>query len=172
MLRGRLRVTSGLCDRRLQPTTLFLRGRRGCTTSVRHTVCGRRCAWTESDIGSRSTRACRWVVKMCVRGGQLFGVSQNEQTSTPSGRRDLAKGQLFGADSKLGNVSRSEASASGLSNRSTEWPDGWCSNEPRLSRYRSSGQCRWQGERDHLETSVSNRTVVQSRARWVASRRR
>jgi hypothetical protein len=100
MLRGRLRVTSGLCDRRLQLTTLFLRGRRGCTTSVMHTVCGRRCAWTESDIGSRSTRACRWVVKMCVRGSQLFGAGQNEQMSTLSGRRDLAKGWLFGADSK------------------------------------------------------------------------
>lgn len=172
MLRGHLRVTSGLCDRRPQPTTSVLRERRGCTTSVRHMVRGRRCAWTESDIGSRSTRACRWVVKMCVRGSQLFGGDQNGQASTPGGRRDLAKGQLFGADSKLGNVSRSEASVSGLSNRSNEWPDGWCSKEPRLSRHRSSGQCRWQGEREHLETSVSNRAVVRSRARWVASRRR
>jgi hypothetical protein len=61
------------------------------------------------------------------------------QTSTLGGRRDRANDWLFGVDLKRGIVSCSGASASGLSNRSTEWPDGWCSKEPRRST-RSSEQ--------------------------------
>jgi len=61
---------------------------------------------------------------------------------------------------KLGIVSRSETSVLGLSNRSTEWPDGWCSKEPRRST-RSSEQVVGR------ETSRTSRLRSQPRGRSI-----